>query len=144
MTDLCSNRNQDAGGPLTCSRIVDVEGVLLENVKLGVLHHTCTRLSLRGPDGMTRVMVYGGRHSPRIAVNAWPIILSVFRGETGPRMTVASSDTAATCWNNAPVPRWRHSSVCLKYPTPAPIQDYVVVFGGRTLDFKVCLTIIFC
>ncbi|XP_021940088.1 tRNA wybutosine-synthesizing protein 4-like isoform X2 [Zootermopsis nevadensis] len=131
------NRNQDAGGPLTCRRIVDVEGVLLENVKLGVLHHTCTRLSLRGPDGLTRVMVYGGRHSPRRAVNAWPIILSVFRGETGPRMTVASSDTAATCWNNAPVPRWRHSSVCLKYPTPAPIQDYVVVFGGRTLDFKV-------
>jgi hypothetical protein len=123
--------------------MVDVEDVLLENMKLDVLHHTCTRLSVCGPDGTTRVMLYGGRYSPRRAVNAWPVILSVLPGDVGPRLTVASSNTAATDWKNAPVPRWRHSAVCLKYPTPTPVQDYVVVFGGRTLDFKVSLTTTF-
>jgi hypothetical protein len=138
-----SSRNQHTDGSSTSSRVVDVEDVLLEDVKLDMLHHTCTRLSLCGPDGTTRVMVYGGRYSPRRAVNAWPIILSVSSWDVGRRLTVASSNTAATDGKHAPVPRWRHSAVCLKSSTPTPIQDYVVVFGGRTLDFRVSLTITF-
>jgi hypothetical protein len=138
-----SSRNQHTDGSSTSSRVVDVEDVLLEDVKLDMLHHTCTRLSLCGPDGTTRVMVYGGRYSPRRAVNAWPIILSVLSWDVGPRLTVASSNTAARDEKHAPVPRWRHSAVCLKSSTPTPTQDYVVVFGGRTLDFRVSLTITF-
>lgn len=107
-----------------------------------MLHHTCTRLFLCGTDGTTRVMVYGGRYSPCRAVNAWPVILSVLPGNTGPRVTVASSNTAGTDQKNIPVARWRHSAVCLKYSTPIPVQDHVVVYGGRTLDFKVSLAVI--
>lgn len=105
---------------------------------LDVLHHTCTRLSVCGTDGSTRVMLYGGRYSPCRAVNMWPIILSVLPSDRGMRVTVVDSNTSVTLRENAPASRWRHSAVCLKRSTCDPVQEHVVVFGGRTPDFKVC------
>ena len=136
---LChSNRNQHAGSSLTSSRILDVEEAVLESdVKLDVLHHTCTRLTACGPDGSTRVMLYGGRYSPCRAVNAWPTILSVLPSDRGMRVTVVGSKMAVAL-RETPVSRWRHSAVWLKCSTPDPVQEHVVVFGGRTPDFKVC------
>jgi len=137
---LChSNRNQHAGSLLTNSSILEVEEAVLESdVKVDVLHHTCTRLSTCGPDGSTRVMLYGGRHSPCRAVNVWPTVLSVLPSDGRMRVTVAGSNTAVTLREDAPVSRWRHSAVWLKCSTPDPVQEHVVVFGGRTPDFKVC------
>jgi hypothetical protein len=134
-----SSRNQHAGSLLTSSRTLDVEEAVLESdVQLDVLHHTCTRLSVCGPDGSTRVMLYGGRYSPCRAVNVWPTILSVLPSDRGMRVTVVGSSTAVTLQENAPVSRWRHSAVWLKCTTSDPSQEHVVVFGGRTPDFKVC------
>lgn len=135
--NICS-RNPHAGSSLTGSSILDVEDAVVESdVKLDVLHHTCTRLSVCGPDGSTRVMLYGGRYSPCRAMNVWPTILSVLPSDRGMRVTVVDSNTAVTLEENAPVSRWRHSAVCLKCSTPDPVQEHVVVFGGRTPDFKV-------
>jgi len=134
-----SNRNQHPVNLLTSSRILDVQEVVLESdIKLDVLHHTCTHLSACGPDGSTRFMLYGGRYSPCRAVNVWPTILSVLPSEGGMRVTVVGSNTAVTLRKNTPVSRWRHSAVWLKCSTPDPVQEHVVVFGGRTPDFKVC------
>lgn len=119
--------------------MLDVEDVVLQSdVHLDVLHHTCTRLSVCGPDGSTRVMLYGGRYSPCRAVNVWPTILSVLATDVGMRLTVVDSSTAVTLRENGPVSRWRHSAVCLKCSSADPLQEYVVVFGGRTPEFKVC------
>ena len=133
-----SNRKQHAGSLLTSSRIHDVEDTVLESdVKLDALYHTCTRLSACGPDGSTRVMLYGGRYSPCRTVNVWPTLLSVLPSDRGMRVTVEGSNMAITLRENAPVSRWRHSAVWLKCSTPDPVQEHVVVFGGRTPDFKV-------
>lgn len=128
---------------MTGGRTLKVEDVALESdVNLDMLHHTCTCLSLRGPDDTTRVMVYGGRYSPYSPVNVWPRIFSVLSHDMGTRMTVADRHIAVTERQDVPVSRWRHSAVCLKSSTPSTVQDYIVVFGGRTPDFKVCLPII--
>jgi hypothetical protein len=127
---------------VTGSRTLNVEDVALESdVNLDMLHHTCTRLSLRGPDDTTRVMVYGGRYSPCNAVNMWPLIFSVLSHDMGTSVTVADRHIAVTERQDVPAARWRHSAVSLK-STPSTVQDYIVVFGGRTPDFKVCLPII--
>lgn len=131
-------RNQDADCSLTGSRTLNVENVALESdVNLDMLHHTCTCLSLLGPDGTTRVMVYGGRYSPCNAVNMWPLIFSMLSRDTGTSMTVAERHIAVTERQDVPASRWRHSAVCLKSLTPSTIQDCIIVFGGRTPDFKV-------
>jgi hypothetical protein len=133
-----SSRNQDADDSLTGSRTFNVEDVALESdVNLDMLHHTCTLLSLLGPDGTTRVMVYGGRYSPCNAVNEWPLIFSVLSHDMGTSVAVADRHIAVTERQDMPESRWRHSAVCLKSSTPSAVQDYIVVFGGRTPDFKV-------
>jgi hypothetical protein len=116
--------------------------VLEADVNLDMLHHTCTRLSLRGPDGTTRVMVYGGRYSPHTAVNVWPLIFSVLPHEVGTSLTVVDRHVAVTSREDVPSSRWRHSAVCLKSLTPSSDRDYIVVFGGRTPDFEVRLSLI--
>jgi hypothetical protein len=128
---------------LTGSRALNVADVALEaDFNLDMLHHTCTRLSLRGPDGATRVMVYGGRYSPRSAMNVWPLIFSVLPHEMGTGLTVVDSRVAVAAREDVPASRWRHSAVCLQSVTPSSDQDYVVVFGGRTPDFEVHLSLI--
>ncbi|XP_069677007.1 tRNA wybutosine-synthesizing protein 4-like isoform X2 [Periplaneta americana] len=115
---------------------LDVEDVIQEcDVKLDMLHHTCTRLSLYGPDGATRIMVYGGRYSPCRAVNSWPVILTVVKCETGLCIRMEKSETASI--ENAPQARWRHSAVCLIGSSSLHAEDHVAVFGGRTSDFRV-------
>ncbi|PNF35678.1 tRNA wybutosine-synthesizing protein 4 [Cryptotermes secundus] len=133
-----NDRDQHTDVSVTGGRTLRVEDVALESaVNLDMLHHTCTCLSLRGPDDTARVMVYGGRYSPCSPVNVWPRIFSVLAHDVGTRMTVADRHIAVTERQNVPVSRWRHSAVCLKSSTPSAVQDYVVVFGGRTPDFKV-------
>lgn len=75
-------------------------------------------------------------------MNVWPLILSVLSHDMGTSVTVANRRIAVTERQDVPASRWRHSAVCLKSSTPSAVQDYIVVFGGRTPDFKVCLTTI--
>lgn len=116
--------------------------MLEADVSLDMLHHTCTRLSVCGPDGATRVMVYGGRYSPHSAVNVWPLIISALPHEVGTSLTAADRRFAVTAREDVPSSRWRHSAVCLKASTPSSDQDCIVVFGGRTPDFEVRLSLI--
>ncbi|PSN43970.1 tRNA wybutosine-synthesizing protein 4 [Blattella germanica] len=109
---------------------INVEEVKMESdVRLDCLHHTCTRLSLRGPDGSTRILLYGGRHSPCKPLNIRPLILSV--RTVGEDMTMHVETTELG--ENMPLSRWRHSAVCVNFGT----HDNVLVFGGRTTDMKI-------
>jgi hypothetical protein len=139
----CDRTQHAAGRSPMGSGSLDVEDVVLgAGVNLDMLHHTCTPLSLRGPDGTTKVMVYGGRYSPCSAVNVWPLIVSALSHDTGTSVTVAGRHVAVTATEDVPASRWRHSAVCLKSLTPSSEGDFIVVFGGRTTAFEVHFSLI--
>ena len=121
-----SNRHGSEGNG---SEDINVEKMKSEvGIPLDALHHSCTLLCSQ-TNGCARILVYGGRYSPRKPVNTWPLILNIYHD--GHEISVTNIETTKS--DKIPEPRWRHSAVCVKFDQ----EDQVFVFGGRTPELKV-------
>ncbi|XP_066993126.2 tRNA wybutosine-synthesizing protein 4 [Anabrus simplex] len=104
-----------------CS-VLNVEPNNIDFATLNCMHHTLTLLY---DTQDKKVLLYGGRSSPRKPVNIDPVLFTV-RNE----LVKVSVLRTGGGHLRKPVPRWRHSAVLMN-------PERVVIFGGRSSELEV-------